>query len=274
MRRQTQDGCCVRATFTPHLALPPPYRLTIEAVATGSPSSAIVAAAVVGGLLALGGVGAGAFIAKGLENARIGDRAVSVRGLSERIVKADLAVLPLKFAAAGDDLQVIQADVDRATTVVRAFLTAQGYQPPEVDLGRLEVTDQFAREYQQQNVAARYRVAQTVIVRTTSVDRVQATARQLDRLIRQGVVLQDYNGPSYLFTGLNAVRPAMIAEATASARTGAQQFARDSGARLGGIRSAGQGSFEILGRDEVGYEPSSQVFKKVRVVTTVSYALK
>ena len=113
-----------------------------------------------------------------------------------------------------------------------------------------------------------------MIVRTTNVDRVQATARQLDRLIRQGVVLQDYTGPSYLFTGLNAVRPAMIAEATASARTGAQQFARDSGAQLGGIRSAGQGSFEILGRDEVGYDPASQVFKKIRVVTTVSYALK
>ena len=33
------------------------------------------------------------------------------------------------------------------------FLAAQGYAPGEVDLGRLEVTDQYAREYQQQNVA-------------------------------------------------------------------------------------------------------------------------
>lgn len=234
----------------------------------------LISAAIVGGLLALGLAASGLFIARGLENARIGDRSVTVRGLSERIVKADLAVLPLKFAAAGDDLQAVQADVDRDTAAVRAFLAAQGYKPTEIDLGRLEVTDQYAREYQQQNVAARYRLAQTVIARTTNVDRVQATTRQLDRLIRQGVVLQDYAGPSYLFTRLNEVRPAMIAEATASARTGAQQFARDSGATLGGIRSASQGSFEILGRDEVGYDPSSQVFKKVRVVTSVSYALR
>lgn len=238
------------------------------------PDSRLIPAAVVGGLLALGLAAAGLFVATGLKDVRTGDRSVTVRGLSERIVKADLAVLPLKFAAAGDDLQAVQADVDRSTGAVRAFLAAQGYKPAEIDLGRLEVTDQFAREYQQQNVAARYRVAQTVIVRTTNVDRVQATTRQLDRLIRQGVVLQDYAGPSYLFTKLNEVRPAMIAEATASARTGAQQFARDSGASLGGIRSASQGSFEILGRDEVGYDPSSQVFKKVRVVTTVSYALR
>lgn len=237
--------------------------------------NSLIPAAVVGGaVLAVGVAAGGAFVGKGVENARIGDRAVTVRGLSERIVKADLAVLPLKFASAGDELQAVQADVDADTAAVRRFLAAQGYQPAEIDLGRLEVTDQYAREYQQQNVAARYRVAQTVIVRTTNVDRVQATTRQLDQLIRQGVVLQDYNGPSYLFTKLNDVRPAMIAEATASARTGAQQFARDSGAKLGGIRSATQGSFEILGRDDVGYDPASQVFKKVRVVTTVSYALK
>ncbi len=234
----------------------------------------LIPAVAAAAILAVGGAVAGAFIGGGIENASGGNRAVTVRGLSERIVKADLAVLPLKFAAAGDDLQAVQADIDGDTAAVRRFLAAQGYQDAEIDLGRLEMTDQYAREYQQQNVAARYRVAQTVIVRTSNVDRVQTTTRQLDQLIRQGVVLQDYNGPSYLFTKLNDVRPAMIAEATARARTGAQQFARDSGAKLGGIRSATQGSFEILGRDDVGYDPASQVFKKIRVVTTVSYALR
>jgi hypothetical protein len=237
-------------------------------------SDNLVPAAVAGVLLAAGLAGAGFMVGKGLENARVGDRMVTVRGLSERIVKSDLAVLPLKFAAAGDDLQAVQARIDGDTHSVREFLNAQGYPASEVDLGRLEVTDQFAREYQQNNVAARYRVAQTVIVRTTNVDRVQATTRQLNELVRRGVVLQDFAGPTYVFTKLNEVRPAMIAEATASARTGAQQFARDSGAGLAGIRSASQGSFEIQGRDEVGYDPSGQVFKKVRVVTTVSYGLR
>lgn len=234
----------------------------------------ILAAAAAGGLVALGAAAGGLFIGQGVENARVGDRSVTVRGLSERIVKADLAVLPLKFAAAGDDLQAVQADVDADTAAVRRFLAAQGYAPAEIDLGRLEVTDQYAREYQQQNVAARYRVAQTVIVRTSNVDRVQATTRQLDQLLRQGVILQDYAGPSYLFTRLNDVRPQMIAEATASARSGAQQFAKDAGASLSGIRSATQGSFEIQGRDDIGYEPNSQVFKKVRVVTTITYRLR
>jgi hypothetical protein len=121
---------------------------------------------------------------------------------------------------------------------IRKFLAEQGYAPAEIDLGRFEVTDQYAREYQPSEIRARYRVAQTVIVRTANVDRVQATSRALDALVRQGVVLQDYNGPSYIFTKLNDVRAPMIAEATASARKGAEQFARDSGANLAGIASA------------------------------------
>lgn len=224
-------------------------------------------------ILAAGAAVGGAFIGKGVENAQVGDRSVTVRGLSEREVKADLAVLALKFAAAGDDLAAVQADVDGDLAATRRFLAQRGFATSEVELGRFEVTDQFAREYQSSNVQARYRVAQTVIVRTPNVDRVQQTSRALDGLVRQGVVLQDYNGPSYIFTKLNSVRGPMIAEATASARTGAQQFARDSGSNLGGISRASQGSFEILGRDEVGDE-SSQVFKKVRVVTTVTYRLK
>ena len=229
----------------------------------------VIAAAI----LALGVAAGGALVGKGVENARIGDRSVTVRGLAERQVKADLGVLALKFAAAGDDLSVVQADVAGDLASVRRYLNQQGYAASEIDLGRFEVTDQYAREYQAGEVRARYRVAQTVIVRTPDVDRVQATTRSLDALVRQGVVLQDYNGPSYIFTKLNTVRPQMIAEATASARSGAVQFAKDAQSALGGIASATQGSFEILGRDDFGDE-ASQVFKRVRVVTTITYRLR
>ena len=233
----------------------------------------LLVASLAAAILGLGLAAGGGLIGKGVENARAGDRRVTVRGLSERIVKADLAVLALKFVAAGDDLAVVQADVDADLATVRQFLSRQGFAASEVELGQLSVTDRYAQEYQSGDVRARYRVAQTVIVRTPNVDRVQAASRALDQLVRGGVTLQDYNGPSFLFTKLNDVRPQMIAEATASARSGAGQFATDSGARLGGIASATQGSFEIRGRDEVGDE-ATQVFKKVRVVTTVAYRLQ
>ena len=233
----------------------------------------LLPAAVFAGLLAVGLIGAGALIGQGVINARVGDRAVTVKGLAERDVQADLAVLPLRFTASGDVLADVQARIDRDLGVVRGFLTAQGYPESAVSLGRLEVADTQSREWGSQNAPARFILAQTVIVRTNDVDRVQGTTRALNELVRQGVVLQDFSGPSYVFTGLNAVRPEMIAEATAAARSGAEQFTEDSGAALGPIRQATQGSFEILARDEVEMESSSPE-KKIRVVTTVVYQLR
>jgi hypothetical protein len=231
----------------------------------------LIPALVIAAAMALGLVGAGALVGNGIVNARVGDRFVSVRGLAERDVKADLAVLPIRFTASGEILSEVQGTIDADLATVRRFLAAQGYAAEAISLGRLEVADTRSREYGNQT-GPRFILAQTVIVRTTDVDRVQATTRALNDLVRQGVVIQDFNGPTYVFTKLNDVRPAMIAEATAAARTGAEQFAKDSGARLGPIREATQGSFQILARDEIGDETQS-VDKKVRVVTTVSYRL-
>ena len=95
-----------------------------------------------------------------------------------------------------------------------------------------------------------------------------------------GVVLQqsgDYGmgGPTYVFTKLNALKPDMIATATANARVAAEQFARDSRTELGQIRQANQGVFVILPRDQApGVQEGSQLNKTVRVVSTVQYFLR
>lgn len=237
-------------------------------------NSRLIPATVIGSLLALGLIGAGALVGQGVIHARAGDRTVTVRGLSERNVKADLAVLPLRFTASGDVLSEVQTRIDGDLALVRQFLTAQGYPADAVDLGRLEVADTRSREYAAQNGGPRFILAQTVIVRTNDVARVQTTTRALNDLVRQGVVLQDFQGPSYVFTKLNDVRPQMIAEGTAAARTGAEQFTKDSGTPLGPIRQATQGSFEILPRDGAGGDEAASIDKKVRVVTTITYSLK
>lgn len=232
----------------------------------------LMPSAVFGGLIALGLIGAGAFIGSGVVNAQVGNRQVTVRGVAERNVVADLAVLTLSFKAANDDLPVAQAQVDRDLALVRAFLTRQGYPVEQVSIGRLQVTDTRAREYGSTDNVVRYILSQSVTVRTNDVQRVAQTERALNDLVREGVQL-DFAAPTYVFTKLNDVRPSMIAEATASARSGAEQFAKDSGAPLGPIRQATQGSFEILAREDIDSE-STSLNKRVRVVATVSYQLR
>jgi len=54
---------------------------------------------------ALGLVLAGWVLGSQIKDIRLADHYVTVRGLAERTVKADLAVWPLSFCEAGNDLQ-------------------------------------------------------------------------------------------------------------------------------------------------------------------------
>ena len=229
---------------------------------------------VLGGALAIGLAAGGALIGNGVVYARVGDRTVSVRGVSEREVKSDLAVLPVSVTAENNVAAEAQARVDRDLAGLRRFLTEQGYPAAEVQLGRYYVTDQHDGVEEKSRPPERWAVQQSLTVRTRDVDRVERTTRALNDLIRKGDLSVDYSEPSYYFTRLNDLRAPMIGEATASARTGAQEFANDSKSRVGGIKDASQGYFEIEGRDPGAGEESTQLFKRVRVVTTVAYRLR
>jgi hypothetical protein len=110
-----------------------------------------------------------------------------------------------------------------------------------------------------------------VTLRSGKITPVKVAMQQSGELIREGVALvrsYEYN-TTFLYTALDTIKPAMIAEATKDARKAAEQFARDSGSRVGAIRTAQQGYFDIQDRDAFSPE-----VKKVRVVTTVQYFLE
>ena len=233
------------------------------------------------GMLALGILLAGWFVGHGFVAGRT-VRFVTVKGVAEREAKADLALWPLRLVAADNDLAVAQGRIARHTAQVYAFLRRHGVDTSQTELQGVDVTDAFANVYGGERVGpARYVVSQTLMVRSTSVDTVVAASQKVGELVSSGVVLSSTrmgygpSGPTFLFTRLNDLKPAMIAEATAKAREAAEQFAQDSRSRLGGIRQASQGVFVILPRDQVqGMPEESQPVKTVRVVTTVDYYLR
>jgi hypothetical protein len=236
---------------------------------------ALVAALLLGAGIALSGW----FVGDGFLQGRKGDRFVSVKGLAEREVKADLAVWPLRFVATGNDLGAVQQQIVRDAGLVRDFLAASGFAPEAFESESLQVVDRLAQQYQQGQVESRFIIAQTITLRSADVDRVAGLTGRLGELVAAGLVLSDENqwnaGPTYVFTGLNALKPAMIAEATAGARAGAEQFAADSGSRVGGIRRASQGVFQILARDDIpGLQQEKEIHKMVRVVSTLDYLLE
>lgn len=221
---------------------------------------------------------AASLLRDGLRELRTGDRYVTVKGVAEKEVTADLALWPIRFAASGDTLEAAREQARSSRDGVMAFLSLQAISEDAVELQRLDVVDTQANPYQQENGTRKVIINQVLMVRTKEVDKVRQAAQNVSDLVDSGVILSsDYGptGPTYLFTGLNDIKPEMISEATAAARESAQQFARDADAELGGLRRANQGVFQILARDQApGVTAEQQPFKTVRVVSTFDYYLE
>jgi len=229
--------------------------------------------------LAIGIAVSGWFVGDGFLQGRKADRYVTVKGVAEQEVKADLAVWALRFVATGNDLTAVQQKIAADSTVVRDFLINSDFKTEEIENRDLQVVDRLAQQYRQGEVDSRFIIAQTVALRTADVDRVADTFKRIGELVATGLVLSDENqwaaGPTYIFTDLNALKPAMIAEATKNARAGAEQFAADSGSGVGTIRRANQGVFQILPRDSIpGAQEAKQIHKTVRVVSTIEFNLQ
>lgn len=220
----------------------------------------------------------------GVARVRSADRFVTVKGVAEREVRADVAIWPLHVTGADDDLAAAQAKVARSLAGVRAFLLKHGIDTAQVELTGFGVHDAQAQMYRDaRGPANRFIVRQTLLVRSARPEQVLVASQQIGELAAIGVVVSsgaggEYGGqgmgPTFLFTKLNDLKPSMIAQATARAREAAEQFARDSRSSLGGIRRANQGVFEIVGREQApGIMSEGQIAKLVRVVSTVEYFL-
>lgn len=238
-------------------------------------SSRPIAALLLGLCIALGLTLAGFFVARAVESAKRFERFVTVKGLSERDVAADLAIWPIRFNVAANDLKALQDQIGVSRNAVRQFLTAAGFKDEEISTTPPQISDTQTASRGEFEASKpqplRYSAAITMLLRSTRVEDVRKAMETSDRLVESGVALGggEYSSRAeFLFTGINEIKPGMIEEATVNARKVAEKFAKDSNSRVGNIRRATQGAVEVNDRDS-----SSPHRKLVRIVTTVDYFL-
>ncbi len=241
-----------------------------------TPTSSPVSALLIAAGLALGAVLVGA----ALVDSKRADRYVTVKGVAEQEVDADLAFWSITVSTPADRLEAAQAEVDEYVTRVLRFLADFGLDSAQVSRQGTQVQDRAAQYVgSPADRGPRFVVSHTLMVRSTDVGAVHAASQEAGRLLAEGVPLTaergwGYSRPTYVFTGLSEIKPGMITLATENARRAAQRFADDSGDRLDGIRRANQGVFQILPFDRApGVSESEQRRKTVRVVATLEYYL-
>jgi len=200
------------------------------------------------------------------------ERSVRVKGLSEREYPADIAIWPIQFIVADNNLQTLYKTLEQNTKDIKTFLIEHQINSADISTNPPAITDKSAQRYGNSAPAQfRYSAVQTVTVYSKKIDTVRKAMGSLAELGKKGIAFnrEDYEArPEYIFTRLNEIKPEMIEEATRKARDVALKFAQDSSSKLGKIKRASQGQFSINARDK-----STPYMKRIRVVSTVEYYL-
>jgi hypothetical protein len=231
------------------------------------------------GIFALGLTTSGYALGDGLRRYKLAEhRTVTVRGVSERNVTADLATWSVSFSHEGEELGSVQQSVEQQASALRHFFQRAGFRPQDitdtdVSLSREQPTNRDGEPVGSQKLT----VSRSIQLRTSDVMKARAAYTRQAELLRAGIELSGSN-ISYSFTRLNDLKPEMIAEANRNARRSAEQFASDSGVAVGKMKTASQGYFSVGARDgeecdDCGSSGGSSPFQKVRVVTTIDYDL-
>lgn len=225
-------------------------------------------------LLAIGIALAGYFISQTLYNSRVALNTADVKGLAERQVEADQAYWLIQYTVTGasrDEIQRMYDDSKSDREKIVTLLKASGFTKDEINLGIINYVKNEYRDDNQKLVEEQHFLTGEIEVQTTQVHLVSEVRAKLNTLIAQGLDITN-NPPAYHFTKLNSIKPDMLKEATRNARLAANEFATNAGVKVGGIRSARQGGFEI---HDVGqsYGDTAKIEKKVRVVTNVTFFL-
>ena len=226
----------------------------------------------------------GFFIFKGLKTFSDKDRVVTVKGLAEMDMTATSATIALSFSFSGDELQDIIKKTENKKNAIVAYLKSIGYTENDITINNTGVTDrqkyseiQWKNGQQVQVKIDRYTITQSLTVQSKEVETTENKASQ----IKLDLVSKDLTAnisTSYSFPELNSIKPQLIAESTKNARIAGEQFANDSQAKLGKIKTASQGQISIAGRnfydEEASEKPKEPYIQRARVVSTIVFFLE
>lgn len=224
-------------------------------------------AAFVLGMLILGGA-----LVLMVNNLKSYDRCVTVKGLCEKEVMADKVIWPIVYKQGGNELGELYNTVKEMNATIVKFLKDAGVSDDEITTNAPSILDTRTNLYGERK-EYHYIVTAGVTVCSEKVELIVKLQTEQAKLYEKGIPVgmgENWSHPTtYSFTGLNAIKPAMIEEATVNARQAAEKFAKDSNSKLGKIKNATQGQFSVSDRDN-----NTPYIKNVRVVTNVVYYLK
>ena len=203
---------------------------------------------------------------------------ISVAGAAAKDVVSDLIVWRGSFSVDGPTLVQAQerwaADLSKVETFFKSK-NATNYSLPPLQI--TEIKSAPTQENREVKTIG-FRLTQSLEISSTNVVEIQKLGPETISLVQQGVFFTAAP-PEFIYTHAGEVKIQMLAEATKDAQERGAQIASQGGRKLGNLRSARMGVFQITRPHSTetsweGVNDTSSYEKTVRSVVTATFAIE
>ena len=213
-----------------------------------------------------------------IRNIKRVDDALLITGSAKRPIKSDYIVWRIAVSSQQPTTQAAYQQLKGWTDRVQRYLKEAKIPESEISSNSLETTaiPEVVGGRETGKVLA-YKLSQKLEIRSNQVDRYAKLSQQINELINEGISLTS-EPPEYLYNELSKLRIEMVAAATKDAKARAESIATSTGNRVGGVRSADTGVFQITPRNSTvvsngGSYDTSSIEKDITAVVSVKFGI-
>lgn len=206
-------------------------------------------------LIALSVVLAAAIIGNAFKYKFVATETISTTGLAEKEFTSDMVTWSAKFKTYSMNRKEAYDQLKIDANKIKQYLIQKGITEKEIVFSAIDIEERTKTQrnyggsdgFSETSVFAGYELSQTFEIESKALDIVEKTSREITELIEQGIDIVSFK-PSFSYTKLDDLKLELIANATKNATSRAQNIAKESDSRLGNLRNASMGVFQITGK--------------------------
>ncbi len=231
----------------------------------------------VAAVLAVGLMLSSWIVSNGMLKLKASGNSITVTGSAKQQLKSDLAVWTGMFTAQSPELTGAYAKLKNSQDKVKNYLVEKGFTEKDIIFSSINTDIRYVllANGQYSNQVESYRLSQNVEIRSDQVDQVAALSREATDLINQEVEFYS-NPPQFFYTKIADLKVEMLSLATQDALKRAEQIASNSNSKVGALRGAKMGVFQItpLYSNEIsdyGINDTSSLDKEITAVMNCEF---
>ncbi len=230
--------------------------------------------------LALGLIISSLFVSSTMQKIKFSDHYITVKGFAEKKIISDFATWSCQYYSRSTDLVSAYTKLEKDRDMVIKYLQQNGISAEKMKISSVITTKQFQlnNEGKPTNTISGYDLSQYITVSINDVKLISRLSTEITNLIKDGIEIMSYQ-PQYFFTKINDMKVEMLGAATKDAKDRAEQLAENSGSKVGGLKGAQQGVFQITPVNSVdvsdyGTYDLTTIEKSIKAVVTIDFLIK